>query len=370
MGKHDKLICVPLKCGCVGKCRCRRSCGCVGKCRCRRSCGCIGKCRCVILTRRSCGCVGDCRCGSYGGGCGTSCGGGCGGRCGGGCGERRSFTLATRTTAGSSVPVPICPSTCLTLTSSTLTITATPSVCNNVTVDFEYLGVQGVQGAQGTQGYMGAQGYQGFVGVTGATGTQGLSGPTGTQGFSGANGLTGPQGLGGTQGVVGPQGPQGTAGSANALLNGFYAGPLTVTAPTSSTLISPVNILHSTTLAANTLTATNSVVELTGSGNISVTSTPNIATFDLYINSLPTGATISTAGITLTTPVGFNFTFRYSPSGQWSAILAYGGNLLVANGTGTPLTLTNPATFDLRGGFTTPAGSQFLVAQTSMVYTN
>ena len=102
---------------------------------------------------------------------------------------------------------------------------------NEVAIDWNRTGPQGLQGEvgpRGPQGDVGPQGPQGEVGPQGPqgeTGPQGPQGETGSQGPQGIQGLKGDQGDKGDKGDTGAQGAAGTSGASNATTyNGFATG--------------------------------------------------------------------------------------------------------------------------------------------------
>jgi collagen triple helix repeat protein len=100
---------------------------------------------------------------------------------------------------------------------------------NEVGVDWNQIGPQGLQGIQGpkgdkgdtgpqgAQGLQGIQGPQGLKGDTGATGSQGIQGVKGDKGDTGSQG---PQGIQGPKGDTGPQGPAGVGVSGYQIVRG------------------------------------------------------------------------------------------------------------------------------------------------------
>jgi len=86
---------------------------------------------------------------------------------------------------------------CVNSSNGTLRVVLPTDTCkiNEVAIDWNQTGPQGIQGVKGD---------------TGATGPQG---PQGTQGPKGDTGATGPQGAQGIQGPTGATGPQGPAGA-------------------------------------------------------------------------------------------------------------------------------------------------------------
>jgi len=109
-------------------------------------------------------------------------------------------------------------------------------------------GISGASGVNGSTGPTGASGINGSSGIQGASGSTGLTGATGVgvQGASGSTGLTGATGLTGSTGPAGASGAVGYYGTTEVTTptytvvdNDFYigvnyAGPVTITLPTST----------------------------------------------------------------------------------------------------------------------------------------
>jgi hypothetical protein len=106
---------------------------------------------------------------------------------------------------------------CVNSGSGILRVIAPETSCkpNEVAIDWNRTGPQGIQGLRGDKGDAGATGPQGEKGDTGPqgpAGPQGAPGPKGDAGEKGDQGVEGPQGPAGPQGPQGPAGPQGPKG--------------------------------------------------------------------------------------------------------------------------------------------------------------
>jgi hypothetical protein len=107
---------------------------------------------------------------------------------------------------------------CVNSVNGNMRVVLPSDVCKNNEVAIDW-NQQGPQGLQGPKGDTGAQGPKGD------TGAQGLKGDTGPQGLQGVKGETGPQGLQGLKGDTGPPGPQGPQGLQGAKGDTGATGP-------------------------------------------------------------------------------------------------------------------------------------------------